>query len=130
MAVLLLRLGGYGLLRVFPVLFKFGFRFGVVWVALNLVRGLFVSLFYIRQTDLKPSVAYSSVAHMSMVIALMSSEKIFKIIPFSIHCIRKYYGPCFSPLFQSTVVTVLTSAFSFAFPYYSYQKDERDLITN
>ena len=26
----LLKLGGYGLLRVFPVLFKFGFNFGVV----------------------------------------------------------------------------------------------------
>jgi NADH-ubiquinone oxidoreductase chain 4 len=26
----LLKLGGYGLLRVFPVLFKFGFRFGIV----------------------------------------------------------------------------------------------------
>ena len=30
LAGVLLNLGGYGLLRVFPVLFKFGFRFGVV----------------------------------------------------------------------------------------------------
>jgi NADH:ubiquinone oxidoreductase subunit 4 (subunit M) len=59
---------GYGLLRVFPVLFKFGFRFGVVWVALCLVGGLFVSLFCIRHTDLKSLIAYSSVAHMSIVI--------------------------------------------------------------
>jgi len=40
----LLKLGGYGLHRVFPVLLKFGFRFVVVWVALSLVGGLFVSL--------------------------------------------------------------------------------------
>jgi NADH:ubiquinone oxidoreductase subunit 4 (subunit M) len=53
---------------VFPVLFKFGFRFGVVWVALSLVGGVFASLFCIRQTDLKSLIAYSSVAHMSMVI--------------------------------------------------------------
>ena len=46
-------LGGYGHLRVFPVLFKFGFRFSVVWVALSPVGGLFVSLFGIWQTDLK-----------------------------------------------------------------------------
>ena len=50
------------------MLFKFGFRFGVVWVALSLVGGLFVSLFCIRQTYLKSLIAYSSVAHMSIVI--------------------------------------------------------------
>jgi hypothetical protein len=33
-------LGGYGLLHVFPVLFKFGLRFVVVWVALSLVGGV------------------------------------------------------------------------------------------
>jgi NADH-ubiquinone oxidoreductase chain 4 len=49
------------------VLFRFGFRFGVVWVALSLVGGLFVSLFCIRQTDLKSLIAYSSVAHISIV---------------------------------------------------------------
>ena len=32
-------LGGYELLRVFPVLFRFGFSFGVIWVVLSLVGG-------------------------------------------------------------------------------------------
>ena len=50
------------------ILFRFGFKFGVVWISLSLVGGLFVSLFCIWQTDLKPLIAYSSVAHMSMVI--------------------------------------------------------------
>jgi len=68
LAGVLLKLVGYGLLRAFPVLFKFGFKFGVVWVALSLVGGLFVSLFCIRQTDLKSLIAYSSVAHKSMAI--------------------------------------------------------------
>jgi len=68
LAGVLLKLGGYGLLRVFPVLFKFGFKFGIFWIALSLVGGLFVSLFCIRQTDLKSLIAYSSVAHMSIVI--------------------------------------------------------------
>jgi NADH-ubiquinone oxidoreductase chain 4 len=40
LAGVLLMLGGYGLLRVFPVLFKFGFRFGVVWISLSLVGSL------------------------------------------------------------------------------------------
>jgi NADH-ubiquinone oxidoreductase chain 4 len=51
LAGVLLKLGGYGLLPVFPVLFKFGFMFGVVWVALSLIGGVFVSLFCMRQTD-------------------------------------------------------------------------------
>ena len=32
----LLKLGGYGLIRVFPVLFKFGFVFRFVWISLRL----------------------------------------------------------------------------------------------
>ena len=45
-------LGGFELLRIFPVLFKFGFVFGVVWIALSLVGGFLVTLFCIRQTDI------------------------------------------------------------------------------
>jgi NADH-ubiquinone oxidoreductase chain 4 len=41
LAGVLLKLGGLGLLRVFTVLFKFGFEFGAVWVALRLVGGFF-----------------------------------------------------------------------------------------
>ena len=39
-----LKLGGYGLLYVFPVLFKFCFRVGVVWVTLSLVGGLYYNI--------------------------------------------------------------------------------------
>ena len=66
--------GGYGLPRVFHILFKFGFRFGIVWVALSLVGGLFVSLFCKRQTDLKSLNAYSSAAHISIVIGGIITE--------------------------------------------------------
>jgi len=45
---------------------KLVFKFGVVWVALGLVGGLFVSLFCIRQTELKSLIANSSVAHVSI----------------------------------------------------------------
>ena len=68
LAGVLLKLGGYGLLHVFPVLFMFGFKFSIIWISLSLVGGLFVSLFCMRQTDLKSLIAYSSVAHISMVI--------------------------------------------------------------
>ena len=52
----LLKLGGYGL-SVFPLFFMFRFRFGIIWVALSLVGGLFVSLFCMRQTDLRSLIA-------------------------------------------------------------------------
>nr|AQP27213.1 NADH dehydrogenase subunit 4 [Odontotermes sp. BDIT087] len=68
LAGVLLSLGGYGLVRVFPFLYKFGFAFSFVWISLSLVGGVFVSLFCLRQTDLKSLIAYSSVAHMGMVI--------------------------------------------------------------
>jgi len=44
LAGVLLKPVGYGLHRDFPELFKFDFSYGVVWVALSLVCGLFVSL--------------------------------------------------------------------------------------
>ena len=68
LAGVLLKLGGYGLFYVFPLLFKSGFRFQVVSVALSLVGCLFVNLFCIQQTDLKSLYAYSSVAHIRIVI--------------------------------------------------------------
>lgn len=68
LAGVLLKLGGYGLIRVFPLLFRFGFVFRFIWISLSLVGGVFVSLFCIRQTDLRSLIAYSSVAHMGMVI--------------------------------------------------------------
>ena len=44
---------------------EFVFRF--VWISLSLVGGFFVSLFCMRQTDLRSLIVYSSVAHMSIV---------------------------------------------------------------
>nr|URX54508.1 NADH dehydrogenase subunit 4 [Glyptotermes sp. 19 AB-2022a] len=67
LAGVLLKLGGYGLLRVFPILVNF-FNFGFIWISISLVGGFLVSLVCMRQTDLKSLIAYSSVAHMGIVI--------------------------------------------------------------
>nr|AIY61667.1 NADH dehydrogenase subunit 4 [Glyptotermes sp. A TB-2014] len=67
LAGVLLKLGGYGLLRVFPILAGF-FKVGFVWISISLVGGFLVSLVCMRQTDLKSLIAYSSVAHMGVVI--------------------------------------------------------------
>nr|APU93543.1 NADH dehydrogenase subunit 4 [Sphaerotermes sp. A TB-2017] len=97
LAGVLLKLGGYGLLRVFPVLFKFGYKFGIVWVSLSLVGGLFVSLFCMRQTDLKSLIAYSSVAHMSMVIGGIMTVSYWGVC--SAFALMVAHGLCSSGLF-------------------------------
>nr|WNH42435.1 NADH dehydrogenase subunit 4 [Neoperla socia] len=68
LAGVLLKLGGYGLLRVFSVLAIPGLAYNFIWVGVSLVGGVVVSLMCMRQTDLKALIAYSSVAHMGIVL--------------------------------------------------------------
>nr|YP_010946955.1 NADH dehydrogenase subunit 4 [Sigmella ectobioides]WGO57712.1 NADH dehydrogenase subunit 4 [Sigmella ectobioides] len=68
LAGVLLKLGGYGLLRTYLLLMQLGMSFNYIFVSISLVGSLLVSLICMRQTDLKSLVAYSSVAHMGIVI--------------------------------------------------------------
>nr|QLY89784.1 NADH dehydrogenase subunit 4 [Empis tessellata] len=69
LAGIMLKLGGYGLLRIFSFLQVMGLKFNYVWVSISLVGGVLVSFICLRQTDLKALIAYSSVAHMGMVLS-------------------------------------------------------------
>nr|AYN73203.1 NADH dehydrogenase subunit 4 [Pollostacris sp. OR322] len=69
LAGVLLKLGGYGIFRVMKVISFLGLKFNYFWLALGLSGGVIVSFICFRQVDLKSLIAYSSVAHMSMVIA-------------------------------------------------------------
>lgn len=68
LAGVLLKLGGYGLLRVFPLVLVISLFCNIFWVVFSLLGGVLVSLICLRQIDLKALVAYSSVAHMGLVI--------------------------------------------------------------
>nr|YP_009250293.1 NADH dehydrogenase subunit 4 [Gromphadorhina portentosa]AMW91048.1 NADH dehydrogenase subunit 4 [Gromphadorhina portentosa]AVN67440.1 NADH dehydrogenase subunit 4 [Gromphadorhina portentosa] len=68
LAGILLKLGGYGLLRVHINLMSIGYQMNFIWLSISLVGGVVVSLICMRQTDLKSLIAYSSVAHMGIVI--------------------------------------------------------------
>lgn len=68
LAGILLKLGGYGLLRVFPFLVINGLLFNYWWITIRLVGGVLISLVCLRQTDLKALIAYSSVAHIGIVL--------------------------------------------------------------
>lgn len=68
LAGILLKLGGYGLLRVFPFLVINGLLFNYWWITIRLVGGVLIRLVCLRQTDLKALIAYSSVAHIGIVL--------------------------------------------------------------
>nr|YP_010397598.1 NADH dehydrogenase subunit 4 [Boreoheptagyia zhengi]UQJ73676.1 NADH dehydrogenase subunit 4 [Boreoheptagyia zhengi] len=68
LAGILLKLGGYGLVRVFPFIIFYGMNFNYWWITISLVGGVLISLVCLRQTDLKALIAYSSVAHMGIVL--------------------------------------------------------------
>nr|YP_002265609.1 NADH dehydrogenase subunit 4 [Trachypachus holmbergi]ACF35142.1 NADH dehydrogenase subunit 4 [Trachypachus holmbergi] len=69
LAGIMLKLGGYGLLRVMNLFIMIGMSFSFLFISISLVGGFLVSLICLRQTDLKLLIAYSSVAHMGMVLA-------------------------------------------------------------
>lgn len=68
LAGVLLKLGGYGLIRVFPIIINISLKLNIFWIILSLVGGFLVRIICLRQIDLKALVAYSSVAHISLVI--------------------------------------------------------------
>lgn len=70
LAGVLLKLGGYGLIRFFPLVARIRF-FGSIFFSLlfyvGLYGGLLMNFVCLRQVDLKILIAYSSVVHMSLI---------------------------------------------------------------
>nr|YP_009045920.1 NADH dehydrogenase subunit 4 [Myomenippe fornasinii]CDR98403.1 NADH dehydrogenase subunit 4 [Myomenippe fornasinii] len=68
LAGVLLKLGGYGLMRVLILFQVVSKEFCWFWVSLGLVGGIYISFLCLRQVDMKSLIAYSSVAHMNLVL--------------------------------------------------------------
>nr|QLX47604.1 NADH dehydrogenase subunit 4 [Eutomostethus vegetus] len=68
LAGVMLKLGGYGLLRVYFILYNIGLFYNYIWVSISMFGGFYISLICLFQVDLKSLIAYSSVAHMSILL--------------------------------------------------------------
>nr|YP_009529051.1 NADH dehydrogenase subunit 4 [Ephestia elutella]AXU98858.1 NADH dehydrogenase subunit 4 [Ephestia elutella] len=71
LAGIMLKLGGYGLMRVMIMVESMSLKFNFIWMVISLLGGFYISLKCFCQTDIKSLIAYSSVAHMSLVIGGM-----------------------------------------------------------
>jgi len=68
LAGVLLKLGGYGLIRILKYLINLNFIFRNWWLRVRLIGGLFIRLNCLFQLDLKSLIAYSSIAHIRLVL--------------------------------------------------------------
>nr|YP_010381613.1 NADH dehydrogenase subunit 4 [Symplanella nigricans]UDL71988.1 NADH dehydrogenase subunit 4 [Symplanella nigricans] len=68
LAGVLLKLGGYGIIRLLKFIYKFVFDFSFFFIGLSLWGCIIVSMICMIQSDLKMLIAYSSVCHMSLAI--------------------------------------------------------------
>nr|WDE20734.1 NADH dehydrogenase subunit 4 [Clerus sp.] len=69
LAGIMLKLGGYGLIRLMYMFMKIGMVINIYFIILSLMGGFLISLICLNQSDLKALVAYSSVAHMALVMS-------------------------------------------------------------
>nr|YP_009527954.1 NADH dehydrogenase subunit 4 [Plutella australiana]AYN50567.1 NADH dehydrogenase subunit 4 [Plutella australiana] len=68
LAGIMLKLGGYGLMRILIIFQEINMKLSFIWIVISLIGGFYVSLMCFCQIDIKSLIAYSSVAHMSIVI--------------------------------------------------------------
>nr|UAT98100.1 NADH dehydrogenase subunit 4 [Laothoe amurensis] len=69
LAGIMLKLGGYGMLRVLIFLQEINLKLNYIWLIISLLGGFYISLKCFCQVDIKSLIAYSSVSHMSVVIS-------------------------------------------------------------
>nr|YP_001936653.1 NADH dehydrogenase subunit 4 [Uroctonus mordax]ACA62677.1 NADH dehydrogenase subunit 4 [Uroctonus mordax] len=74
LAAVLLKLGGYGIMRMIPLMMPQMMKLANTFISLGLVGALMTSIICLLQNDMKALVAYSSVCHMGMMLAGMMTQ--------------------------------------------------------
>nr|AML25544.1 NADH dehydrogenase subunit 4 [Staphylinidae sp. BMNH 1274704] len=97
LAGVMLKLGGYGMMRMM-INFQFlTMKFSYIFIMISLMGGFYVSLICLRQTDIKSLIAYSSVAHMGLVLGGIMTLNYWGLIGSLVMMIA--HGLCSSGLF-------------------------------
>lgn len=68
LAGIILKLGGYGLLRILIFFQKICIKLNLIWITIRLIGGFYIRLKCLCQVDIKSLIAYSSISHISLVI--------------------------------------------------------------
>nr|QNP10053.1 NADH dehydrogenase subunit 4 [Ochthebius nanus] len=69
LAGIMLKLGGYGLMRVMKMFISIGLKINYIFIIISLLGSIFISFMCLRQMDIKSLIAYSSVSHMGLVLS-------------------------------------------------------------
>nr|QTF76070.1 NADH dehydrogenase subunit 4 [Gynaikothrips uzeli] len=69
LAGILLKLGGYGLMRMMMIMMEYFYIYSNFLISFSLWGGLMISFSCLNQLDLKMIVAFSSISHMSLLIS-------------------------------------------------------------
>lgn len=97
LAGVLLKIGGYGLIRFFILFLRRSLKFNYLILRLRIVGGVVVGILRLIQVDLKRLVAYSSVVHMNVILCAFLT--IFRLGYIRGYIIIISHGLCSSGLF-------------------------------
>nr|AWN56379.1 NADH dehydrogenase subunit 4 [Scaptocoris castanea] len=94
LAAVMLKLGGYGLLRVFSFM---GSIYSWFWLLISLTGSFFVGMLCLCQVDIKSLIAYSSVSHMGLCISGIMTGSTYGLT--GSYILMLGHGVCSSALF-------------------------------
>nr|QIJ59982.1 NADH dehydrogenase subunit 4 [Agrypnus sp. YD-2019] len=97
LAGIMLKLGGYGFIRLMPCFLSVGLTFNFLFVLVSLFGGFVISLICLRQSDVKSLIAYSSVSHMGLVLGGIMTLNVWGLYGAVVMMIA--HGLCSSGLF-------------------------------
>nr|QYC35489.1 NADH dehydrogenase subunit 4 [Cyphonocerus sanguineus klapperichi] len=97
LAGVMIKLGGYGLIRLLKVYIVIGLKINFYLISMSLIGGLIISLICLCQSDVKSLIAYSSVSHMSLVLAGLLTMNLWGLYGAIIMMVA--HGLCSSGLF-------------------------------